>query len=352
MSSGAIVVHRVKCDSRQFAPDIGRRLLYQELVFRKPHMFSAVTLTLTPVRLQGRQRWHNETADLAFVFPDAGAGQCLCRNGAQRMESGDILLLNSKSGSELECEPKGRFCFSFFSANSEHLLPVFRWNEMAQVERITRQIEGVRVYPASWQLAANCHRLLKNLGPEPDLEHRAQLLRIACTVLAFELKHSQPERSDYLHLQGRMSEVFDTRSAGDILNLPVTELAARFNCTRRHLTRLFNQHFGCSIAALRMELRMLRTASLLADPHLSVRQVADQCGFSHSGLFSQCFQRRFGATATEWRSGAAKTGSVPDQEITTNLNCGLQTEGLCPWLPQAVPAPDQPEGTARKLENL
>jgi AraC-like DNA-binding protein len=222
---------------------------------------------------------------------------------------------------------------------------------MAQIERFTRQIQGARLYPASRQLAADCHWFLKDVPPEADVEHRAQLLRIACAVLAFELKHSQPERSDYLLLPGRMSEVFDTLSASDILHLPVPELAARFKCTRRHLTRLFNQHFGCSIAALRMELRMLRAASLLADPGRTVGQVAEQCGFSHSGLFSQCFQRRFGSTPTEWRSSPAKASGVPSNGITINLNCGLQNEGLCPWLPHSVQSANQPDEAARQPES-
>jgi hypothetical protein len=75
-------------------------------------MLNADILTLTPVRLQGRQRWHHETADLTFVFPGAGTAQCVWREGAQHLKPGDILLLNSDPRSELGCQTRGKFGFS------------------------------------------------------------------------------------------------------------------------------------------------------------------------------------------------------------------------------------------------
>src|SRR2546430_2401773 len=78
----------------------------------------------------------------------------------------------------------------------------------------------------------------------------------------------------------------------------------RFRC-RRHLNRLFHQYFGFSVAALRMEMRLLKDVSLLRDPNIKVINVAEQCGFNHLGLFNTCFKRRFGQTPGHWRKTSA-----------------------------------------------
>jgi hypothetical protein len=71
------------------------------------------------------------------------------------------------------------------------------------------------------------------------------------------------------------------------------------------LNRLFHEFFGFSVAALRMEMRLLKAVSLLRDPNIKVINVAEQCGFNHLGLFNTCFKRRFGQTPGQWRKAAS-----------------------------------------------
>jgi hypothetical protein len=70
------------------------------------------------------------------------------------------------------------------------------------------------------------------------------------------------------------------------------------------LNRLFHQYFGFSLAALRMEMRLLKAMALLRDPDAKVINVAEKCGFNHLGLFNTCFKRRFGVTPGQWRNGS------------------------------------------------
>ena len=100
-------------------------------------------------------------------------------------------------------------------------------------------------------------------------------------------------------------QVFEELSATELLTLSVGDMAHKFSCSRRHLNRLFHQHFGCSVAALRMEMRLLKALSLLRDPDVKIINVAEQCGFNHLGLFNACFKKRFGNTPGQWRKGAS-----------------------------------------------
>ena len=128
-----------------------------------------------------------------------------------------------------------------------------------------------------------------------------------------------------------MVQVFEQMSGSDMLNLSVTELAEKFGCSTRHLNRLFHEHFGLSVAALRMEMRLLTAVSLLRDPDAKVTNVAAQCGFNHLGLFSTCFKRRFRLAPGEWRRTCADLCEPTEKLLAGDPNCRLQLIGLCPW---------------------
>src|SRR5207248_10534258 len=115
------------------------------------------------------------------------------------------------------------------------------------------------------------------------------------------------------------------------LELPVGALADKFNCSRRHLNRLFHQRFGCSVAALKMEVRLLKAVTLLRDPAAKIINVAEQCGFNHLGLFNTCFKRRFGASPGQWRKGSMATGKQRADLFDGAPVCPLRSNGLCPW---------------------
>ena len=120
-------------------------------------------------------------------------------------------------------------------------------------------------------------------------------------------------------------------------------MAHKFNCSRRHLNRLFHQHFGCSVASLRMEIRLLKALSLLRDPNVKIINVADQCGFNHLGLFNACFKKRFGNTPSQWRKGNSN-GEDHLPRVDAGHTCCPMQFGLCPWAPK----PDDLAATARK----
>jgi AraC-like DNA-binding protein len=288
-------------------------------------------LSLALVRLKARQKWVASSAGLTFIFPEAGSGECLWRKGLQPLEPGDVLVLNPASGGRVKLATRRKFLFWFFTLNLEYLFPLFDWKEIVLLPGINDLLKGVTLFPASSLLSAKCHRLLRDVPHELDLNHRSQLLRIAGAILSAQFENAQPRRSGLIRMDGRMRRIFDKLSTDEILTLPVTELARRINYSRRRLTRLFHQWFGCSVLDLRMEIRLLRAVSLLRNPELTVGAVAQQSGFEHMGLFNQCFKRRFGSTPGQWRTAALKVESRRTDPINAEPNCPLLTDGLCPW---------------------
>ena len=167
----------------------------------------------------------------------------------------------------------------------EHLFSLFATNEIRLLQNVIDDFKAPRLYPASGVVAAKCHRLLAEVPPQFDLDHRSQLLRVVAAILTVEFKNAHDHRGGFIRIEEHMLQVFEKLSVDELLTLSVGELAGRFSCSRRHLSRLFHQHFGFSVVALRMEMRLLKAVSLLRDPDAKVINVAERCGFNHLGLF-------------------------------------------------------------------
>jgi AraC-like DNA-binding protein len=287
-------------------------------------------------RLKSPEEAEQNGEGLVFLFSKGGVGKFTSKTATHRLLPGDVLVFNGAADSKLAVfDSKKEFLFWTFSTCFENLLPLFASSEISLLHNITEGFKTTKVYPASSSLAAECHRLLEVVPPQFNLDHRGQLVRIAATILSVEFKEGQSQRSGYVRTEDHMVQVFEKLSASELINLSVGDLADRFSCSRRHLNRLFHQHFGVSVAALRMEMRLLKAISLLRDADVKIINVAEQCGFNHLGLFNTCFKRRFGTSPGQWRKStvhAAGASARKFENKTDKPRCPLQTTGLCPMV--------------------
>ncbi len=240
------------------------------------------------------------------------------------------MVLNGTSGGKFSVHDKGEFLFWHFSVCFDNLLPLFSGNEITLLHNLTEGFKAGKVLSAKSPLATECNRLLDVVPPQFNLDHRGQLIRIASTILSAEFKEAQIQRSGYVRSEDHMVQVFEKLSASELINLSVGELAQKFSCSRRHLNRLFHQHFGLAVASLRMEMRLLKAMSLLRDPDAKIINVAEQCGFNHLGLFNTCFKRRFGTSPGQWRKSVFEAEKAPVRKPEQLPACPLHANGLCP----------------------
>jgi AraC-like DNA-binding protein len=231
-------------------------------------------------RLKSPEELEQNREGLTFLFSKGGSGKFTSKMATHRLLPGDILVFNGADGSKLAAwnNNNGEFLFWTFSVCFENLLPLFSSNEISLLHNITEGFKATKIYRASSPLASECQRLLETVPPQFNLDHRGQLIRIAAAVLSVEFKEGQSHRSGYVRTEDHMVQVFEKLSASELINLSVGELADRFSCSRRHLNRLFHQHFGVSVAALRMEMRMLKAISLLRDADIKIINVAEPSG--------------------------------------------------------------------------
>lgn len=285
-------------------------------------------LALQLARLKSPEEVDQRGEGLLFLFAKGGGGKYSSSLATHRLSPGDVLVFNRSVGGKIAVlENKPEFLFWTFLASFEHLLPLFSSNEVSLLHNITESFKASKLYPAGSPLAAECQRLLGVVPPQFNLDHRGQLVRIAATIMSTEFKESQNQRGGYARVEDHVVQVFEKLSASDLINLSVGELADRFSCSRRHLNRLFHQHFGVSVASLRMEMRLVKAVSLLRDANAKIINVAEQCGFNHLGLFNTCFKRRFGTSPGQWRKSALQFENAPARRPKGKPENKLEKEG-------------------------
>jgi len=307
-------------------------------------MLTPSYLTLQTSRLKPAEKWACEGEDLYLVFPESGVGQLSSFAANLRVNSGDMIAMSGRSAAKLMLLEDGgdkELVFRWFATSLDSLFPLFSPGEVCFLQNVTEQFRVPKVYPKANLLAGNCRQMMREIGEKLDLVHRSQLLRVVALLLSSELKFSQQKQTGVGdNADDHMLRVFEQLSSHELLNLSVEELADRFGCSRRHLSRLFHQRFGLSVATLRMEMRLLKASSLLRDPGVKIINVAEQCGFNHLGLFNTCFKRRFGLTPGVWRNTLHEK-SHSSEYGGESETCPLQASGICPLIGKIGKEPSQ-----------
>lgn len=281
------------------ANDFGRRVAVTvSQIVKQEH------LTLGLICLEPTSRWSPDGDDLVFAFVREGFGNYVAGEAIQPLAMGDVLVTKAGRRGSFSSSTDEGIVFCSFSLRLESLYPLFTVEEVSLLDAVAGAWKKFRLFPARGQPAKECHRLIAQISDQGTLDDRCQLLRVATVLLGEEFKSARSSRVAYVHPEERFRKLLENLSSHELLTLSIDELAQEFGCGRRHLNRLFHQHFGASVTALRMEMRMLKARTLLRNPNAKVGNVAEECGFHHLGLFNACFTKRFGTTPGRWREEA------------------------------------------------
>lgn len=86
----------------------------------------------------------------------------------------------------------------------------------------------------------------------------------------------------------------------------INEIADSMKINRSTLFRAFIGEHGISPKRYLENLRLDKAAALLSKTKLSVKEIAEACGFSHPSHFGKVFHAHFGASPAEWRRKQSK----------------------------------------------
>ena len=84
-------------------------------------------------------------------------------------------------------------------------------------------------------------------------------------------------------------------------DLTLERMAEHFKVGKRTLNRMFNKHLNCSPFQYLISARMKYAAQLLSSNTLSIKNVAEECGYKNSSFFIAEFKKYFQKTPLEYR---------------------------------------------------
>jgi len=103
-------------------------------------------------------------------------------------------------------------------------------------------------------------------------------------------------------VSGRFAEVLAFIESNHGEEIQVGELAGVAGMSRFHFTRQFTQALGTSPGDYLLQTRVRHAARLLADPRLSIKEIAGRSGFRSANYLGKVFRRVLGVSPRQFRN--------------------------------------------------
>jgi AraC-like DNA-binding protein len=123
-------------------------------------------------------------------------------------------------------------------------------------------------------------------------------------TVSFERERPEPVRKALLLMLGLAEE-------SPLEPLTLSKLAGQAHVTEKHLCRLFERSLGCSPMQTFALLKLQSTRPLLMRTNLSIKEIAERCGFENPLYFSRRFSQVYGCPPTEFRTRLRRGEKVP-----------------------------------------
>lgn len=98
-----------------------------------------------------------------------------------------------------------------------------------------------------------------------------------------------------------VKNVADWMKTTDRYDLSLDEIAAQFGVSKFHLIRLFKRYADTTPMEYLQNLRMKRSCALLSTANCSVKEIAEQLGYSNPYHFSKMFKQHFGISPSDFK---------------------------------------------------
>ena len=98
--------------------------------------------------------------------------------------------------------------------------------------------------------------------------------------------------------------------------ITLADLSWKLHCSTVTLTEHFKKEFGITITEYVLKKRMEKARRLLLNSELSIREIAEDCGFVENDYFSRCFKSFHGLSPQIWRKNERQ--NLQNQNISSD----------------------------------
>ncbi len=193
---------------------------------------------------------------------------------------------------------------------------------VAELEKtkVSRAIANLLAFQSTLHIIADstCHRdatmiassLLRRQGALGGCYLLALLLRLATDKSLRRvdpLEHTaesaadESERGISDSTISRLYRLEQLFNYGFSLNISLEAFAEEMHLSSRQLARIIRAQYGCTYYEHVLRLRMATAKKLLADPCLSIAEVATRVGYTSLGGFTAAFRKHFGVSPSTYR---------------------------------------------------
>ena len=257
----------------------------------------------------------------------AGECQVNVRGRIWAVKAGDILLINHNEAHGIESE--GGADFVILQVSNHMLMtyyPGFRttWFEKTVVTEGLKKEQKEEL----WRVirALSLAYLAEEDYYELDVVGKAaELLRLLYQHCPNTI-YSEEKYLERKKVLGRVSRLADSISERYAEKMSLQELAEEEGLTVPYLSHFFREQFGVSFQEYVNNLRFENALRLMANPQLSINDIAVTSGFSDVKYMARLFRERFSMTPGEYRKSAGKveaTGTLRTGEMRFGREEGL-----------------------------
>jgi AraC-like DNA-binding protein len=166
--------------------------------------------------------------------------------------------------------------------------------------RTTNLINFTRIKPKDPHKLAQLFKTANRLLGLQERGYQEALMELAFKII---LEVSAPIRSfDYPRAITTALDMMNDRLQTTV---SLTELAKAAFVSKGYLSRLFHKHFSMAPLSLYIRLKIERAKTLLANRDLSVKQIAEMCGYDDPYFFSRQFKKFAGFSPRAYRNAGA-----------------------------------------------
>lgn len=266
-------------------------------------MFQVKQLTIISLQLPPGNEWKDLCSGWLFVRVKSGDGYLIANASAKPLSTGEMLVICRPTGVEIRASRIGPLCLEVFVVTADAFLGIATLPERRLIEQSEPLLtNNVSIFPASEGLAIEYQRLCE-LPAEPfKMVMRARLLTLVSLFLQ-SVAQRQPVVVDQMPEGGaaRFQKLISEMTETELSDISIADLAARCQCSERHVSRLFREHFDRSIREKQIGFRLAKAGQLLRHTNEKIINIALESGFRNLGLFNSMFKRKYGQTPSRWR---------------------------------------------------
>lgn len=234
-----------------------------------------------------------------FLQIATGVAYWMKQGDARELQADELLVIAPQSGGGLRASQLTEVRLRYFCFDPSAIVGLFSLAERADIAR--GGAGGIHLF-ASHHAAADLVKQSPLLeSGVARLTGRAMLLHAALLVLA-ELVPLREEHASSGSAARRLHRFIQDAPDASLLSLPPDEIAARCDCTQKHLNSLWRRELACNIRASQSELRLQLARDLIEHSDEKISDIARRLGYWNVSRFNAAFKRMFACTPTECRA--------------------------------------------------